>query len=183
MGNAKKIKMSIDLSIKEQEVIMNKDNSMIAENLKSMRLNKGWSQEFVANQLQLSIRTISRAENGWGCSDRTLKLLANMYQVPVSRFYELKETGETRYLDIVPVNVIAGMMVNNKFFSDLEQEVIRRFIELSRKEAGMTREDVNYVVKEALPDKKNYTFDDIVTACLVTNQKTLMKIGRMNMVS
>lgn len=64
MGNAKKIKMSIDLSIKEQEVIMNKDNSMIAENLRSIRLNKGWSQEFVAKQLQLSIRTISRAENG-----------------------------------------------------------------------------------------------------------------------
>lgn len=95
---------------------MNKDNSMIAENIRSIRLNKGWSQAFVANQLQLSIRTISRAENGWGCSDRTLKLLANMYHVPVSRFYELKETDETRYLDIVPANVIAGMMVNNKFF-------------------------------------------------------------------
>ena len=162
---------------------MNKDNCIIAGNLKRIRLNKGWSQEFVADQLQLSIRTVSRAETGCGCSDRTLKLLANMYQVPISRFYELQVTADRKYLDIVPVNIIAEMMANNKFFSDLEHEIIRRFIELSRKEAGMTRDDVNYVVKEALPDKKSYTFDDIVAACLMTNQKTLMKIGRMNMAS
>ena len=47
----------------------------------------------------------------------------------------------------------------------------------------MTRDDASYVVKEILPDKKSYTYDDIVTACLMTNQKTLMKIGRLNLAS
>lgn len=173
--------MSTSLSMMEQEVFMDKSISVVADNIKQIRLAKGWSQEFVAEQLQLSIRTISRAENGCGCSIRTLKLLANMYQVPLSKFYEVKSDDETRYMDIVPANVIAGMIANNSFFSELEQEVIHRFVDLSNKEAGMTREDVKYVIKEVLPDKKNYSFDDIVTACLMTNQKTLMAIGRMNM--
>lgn len=162
---------------------MDNVNLVVAENLKNIRISRGWSQSFVANQLGIAQRTISRAECGCGCSGRTLRLLTNMYQVHISSLYEIKKADEKKYLDIVPVNVIAGMLANNTFFSDLEQEVIRRFVELSKREAGMTRDDVNYVVKEALPDKKNYSFDDVVTACLMTNQKTLMKIGRMNMAS
>ena len=104
-----------------------------------------------------------------------------MYQVHISSLYEIKKVDEKKYLDIVPANVIAGMLANNTFFSDLELEVIRRFVELSKREAGMTRDDASYVVKEILPDKKSYTYDDIVTACLMTNQKTLMKIGRLNL--
>ena len=37
---------------------------LIASNLRRARWNKGWSQSFVARQLDISIRTISRAENG-----------------------------------------------------------------------------------------------------------------------
>ena len=160
---------------------MDNVNLVVAENLKNIRIGKGWSQSFVANQLGIAQRTISRAECGCGCSDRTLRLLANMYQVHISSLYEIKKVDEKKYLDIV--NVIAGMLANNTFFSDLELEVIRRFVELSKREAGMTRDDASYVVKEILPDKKSYTYDDIVTACLMTNQKTLMKIGRLNLAS
>lgn len=162
---------------------MDNVNLVVAENLKNIRIGKGWSQSFVANQLGIAQRTISRAECGCGCSGRTLRLLANMYQVHISSLYEIKKADEKKYLDIVPVNVIAGMLANNTFFSELEQEVIRRFVELSKREAGMTRDDASYVVKEILPDKKSYTYDDIVTACLMTNQKTLMKIGRLNLAS
>ena len=162
---------------------MDNINSLVADNLKRIRISKGWSQSFVANQLGIAQRTISRAECGCGCSDRTLRLLANMYQVHISSLYEIKKVDEKKYLDIVPANVIAGMLANNTFFSDLELEVIRRFVELSKREAGMTRDDASYVVKEILPDKKSYTYDDIVTACLMTNQKTLMKIGRLNLAS
>lgn len=162
---------------------MDNVNLVVAENLKNIRIGKGWSQSFVANQLGIAQRTISRAECGCGCSDRTLRLLANIYQVHISSLYEIKKVDEKKYLDIVPANVIAGMLANNTFFSDLELEVIRRFVELSKREAGMTRDDASYVVKEILPDKKSYTYDDIVTACLMTNQKTLMKIGRLNLAS
>ena len=162
---------------------MDNVNLLVADNLKRIRISKGWSQSFVANQLGIAQRTISRAECGCGCSDRTLRLLANMYQVHISSLYEIKKVDEKKYLDIVPANVIARMLANNTFFSDLELEVIRRFVELSKREAGMTRDDASYVVKEILPDKKSYTYDDIVTACLMTNQKTLMKIGRLNLAS
>ena len=86
---------------------MDNVNLVVAENLKNIRIGKGWSQSFVANQLGIAQRTISRAECGCGCSDRTLRLLANMYQVHISSLYEIKKADEKKYLDIVPVNVIA----------------------------------------------------------------------------
>ena len=51
---------------------MDNVNLVVAENLKNIRVGKGWSQSFVANQLGIAQRTISRAECGCGVSKRTL---------------------------------------------------------------------------------------------------------------
>ena len=56
---------------------------IIAENLRNVRLQHGWTQEFVANQLQISQRTVSRAETGCGLSKDTMKRFCGLYQIPV----------------------------------------------------------------------------------------------------
>ena len=93
---------------------MDNVNLVVAENLKNIRIGKGWSQSFVANQLGIAQRTISRAECGCGCSDRTLRLLANMYQVHISSLYEIKKVDEKKYLDIVPANVFSTFNVEKE---------------------------------------------------------------------
>lgn len=158
---------------------MDNVNLLVADNLKSIRISKGWSQSFVANQLGIAQRTISRAECGCGVSKRTLEMLCSMYQVSVASIYGECVQENPREVQVVPDDVAVGLLVRNSFIKDLEQEVILRYTDTIGKQALMLREDVERIIPEALSHKKSYTLADVITACMVVNQKTLSKIRKM----
>uniref|UniRef100_UPI003FF0BDB4 helix-turn-helix domain-containing protein n=1 Tax=Lachnospira sp. TaxID=2049031 RepID=UPI003FF0BDB4 len=158
---------------------MDNVNLLVADNLKRIRISKGWSQSFVANQLGIAQRTISRAECGCGVSKRTLEMLCSMYQVSVASIYGECVQENPREVQVVPDDVAVGLLIRNSFIKDLEQEVIRRYTDTIGKQALMLREDVERIIPEALSHKKSYTLADVITACMVVNQKTLSKIRKM----
>ena len=158
---------------------MDNVNLLVADNLKRIRISKGWSQSFVANQLGIAQRTISRAECGCGVSKRTLEMLCSMYQVSVASIYGECVQEEPREVQIIPDDVAVGLLIRNSFIQDLEQEVILRYTDTIGKEALMMREDMERIIPEALSHKKSYTLADVITACMVVNQKTLSKIRKM----
>jgi transcriptional regulator with XRE-family HTH domain len=158
---------------------MNNVNLLVADNLKRIRISKGWSQLFVANQLGIAQRTISRAECGCGVSKRTLEMLCSMYQVSVASIYGECVQENPREVQVVPDDVAVGLLIRNSFIKDLEQEVILRYTDTIGKQALMLREDVERIIPEALSHKKSYTLADVITACMVVNQKTLSKIRKM----
>ena len=158
---------------------MDNINLLVADNLKRIRISKGWSQSFVANQLGIAQRTISRAECGCGVSKRTLEMLCSMYQVSVASIYGECVQENPREVQVVPDDVAVGLLIRNSFIKDLEQEVILRYTDTIGKQALMLREDVERIIPEALSHKKSYTLADVITACMVVNQKTLSKIRKM----
>ena len=135
---------------------MDNVNLLVADNLKRIRISKGWSQSFVANQLGIAQRTISRAECGCGVSKRTLEMLCSMYQVSVASIYGKCVQEEPREVQIIPDDVAVGLLIRNSFIQDLEQEVILRYTDTIGKEALMMREDVEQIIPEALSSKKSY---------------------------
>lgn len=158
---------------------MDNVNVIVAENLKCIRMSKGWSQSFVADQLGIAQRTISRAECGCGVSKRTLKMLCSLYQVTVASIYDECMQEVPRGTQIVPDDVAVGLLIRNSFIQDLEQEVILRYTDTIQKSALMMREDVEQIIPEALVSKKSYTLADVVTACMLTNQRTLSNIRQL----
>lgn len=158
---------------------MDNVNLLVADNLKRIRISKGWSQSFVANQLGIAQRTISRAECGCGVSKRTLEMLCSMYQVSVASIYGECVQEKPREVQVIPDDVAVGLLIRNSFIKDLEQEVILRYTDTIGKQALMLREDVERIIPEALSHKKSYTLADVITACMVVNQKTLSKIRKM----
>lgn len=158
---------------------MDNVNLLVGDNLKRIRISKGWSQSFVANQLGIAQRTISRAECGCGVSKRTLEMLCSMYQVSVASIYGKCVQENPREVQVVPDDVAVGLLVRNSFIKDLEQEVILRYTDTIGKQALMLREDVERIIPEALSHKKSYTLADVITACMMVNQKTLSKIRKM----
>lgn len=158
---------------------MDNVNVIVAENLKRIRISKGWSQSFVADQLGIAQRTISRAECGCGVSKRTLKMLCSLYQVTVASVYEECVQEMPRGTQVVPDDVAFRLLIRNSFIQDLEQEVILRYTDTIQKEAMMMREDVEQIIPEALVPKKSYTLADVITACMLTNQKTLSNIRQL----
>ena len=157
---------------------MDNVNLLVADNLKRIRISKGWSQSFVANQLGIAQRTISRAECGCGVSKRTLEMLCSMYQVSVASIYGKCVQEELREVQIIPDDVAVGLLIRNSFIQDLEQEVILRYTDTIGKEALMMREDVERIIPEALSHKKSYTLSDVITAGMMVNQKTLSNIRK-----
>lgn len=158
---------------------MDNVNLLVADNLKRIRISKGWSQSFVANQLGIAQRTISRAECGCGVSKRTLEILCSMYQVSVASIYGECVQENPREVQIIPDDVAVGLLIRNSFIQDLEQEVILRYTDTIGKEALMMREDVERIIPEALSHKKSYTLADVITACMMVNQKTLSNIRKL----
>ena len=158
---------------------MDNINLIVAENLKAIRISKGWSQAFVANQLGLAQRTISRAETGTAVSKRTLKMLCSFYQVTVASVYDNCVQETPRGTQVVPADVAVGLLMRNAFIQDLEQEVILRYTDTIQREALMMRSDIETILPEVLTPKKTYTVQDIIQACLLTNQKTLANIRKL----
>jgi transcriptional regulator with XRE-family HTH domain len=56
--------------------------------VKKLRTNKNWSQEQLASFSGLSIRTIQRVESGQSASIETLKALASVFEVDISKLTE-----------------------------------------------------------------------------------------------
>ncbi|MBQ1173469.1 MAG: helix-turn-helix transcriptional regulator [Lachnospiraceae bacterium] len=158
---------------------MDNVNVIVAENLKSIRVSKGWSQSFVADQLGIAQRTISRAECGCGVSKRTLKMLCNLYQVNMATLYNECVQETPKGTQVVPDDVAVKLLIRNSFIQDLEQEVILRYTDTIQKEALLMREDIENIIPEALTMKKSYSLQDVISACMLVNQKTLSKVRNM----
>jgi len=152
---------------------------IVAENLRNVRLQRGWTQEFVANQLQISQRTISRAENAFGLSKDTMKRLCGLYQIPVSYLYEENHEIQSPSVGIVPEEVALGLLVRNSFISDLQNETIRRYNNKVVKDAIMTRDDIESIVNDYISGRKNFTLSDIIQCGMLVNQSTIHNIVAM----
>jgi len=158
---------------------MNNVNLIVAENLKAIRISKGWSQSFVASQLGIAQRTVSRAEGGIAVSKRTLRMLCGLYQVPLSSLYNEEVEETPRSPQVVPDEVAVSLLIRNSFICDLEREVVLRYTDAIQKKALMVRSDIEQIIPEALTAKKAYSFAEVVTACMLTNQKTLFNIRQL----
>jgi HTH-type transcriptional regulator, competence development regulator len=61
-------------------------SNSVGHMVKTMRLEKAWSQEQLADASGISVRTIQRLEQGQPASLETVKALAACFQVPAALF-------------------------------------------------------------------------------------------------
>lgn len=152
---------------------------IIAENLRNVRLQHGWTQEFVANQLQISQRTVSRAETGCGLSKDTMKRFCGLYQIPVTYLYEEEHEVRMPLVSVVPDEVALQLLMKNSFVSDLQSETVRRYNDKVSKDAIMTRTDVEAIVNEYVSGRRTFTLADIIQCGMLVNQSTIHNIVAM----
>ena len=74
------------------------DQTIFCENLKKFRLSKNYTQEQVANHLNVNVQTVSRWECGTTLPDvLTLPVLARLYGVTVDDFYKKSAVAYNNY--------------------------------------------------------------------------------------
>lgn len=69
-------------------------DNIMGSQIRSLRLERAWSQEQLADIAGLSVRTIQRLEQGQGASLESLKALASSFQVPLSFFSKSQQPAE-----------------------------------------------------------------------------------------
>ena len=151
-------------------------NNMVGVNLKYIRLNRGWTQAFVSELTGLSIRSISRLENGCGASKNTIRTLCNLYKVDVDSLYSPTEPVKGVKVDLLSEDVLSGILHRNSLLDDLQREVVLQFTSTVGKTAVMTRDDVEAIISDSNCEKNSYTVSDISTACRAVNSKTIKNI-------
>lgn len=157
----------------------NNTNRLVGNNLRRERWIRDWSQAFVAGLLDISIRTISRAETGRGVSKGVLKKLCLLYQISMAELYDEKDIVQKpvpMQANLVPENVAVGLLIKNSFISDLQHETICRYNDRIKREAVMQREEVERFLPEIISEKKQYSLADVVGCCMAVNQKTIHDI-------
>ncbi len=158
-------------------------NQVIGNHLWGCRAKKGWTQEFVARQLGISIRTISRVENGAGISKSLLKKMCSLYRISLSEVYGqkavVKETVSPVQVDIIPDDVAIKLLCQSSFVNDIQRESILRFNDSIQKNAFMYREQVEEILPEVIHKKQSYTLAEVIQCCMEINQRTLDNISKI----
>ncbi|WP_272149283.1 helix-turn-helix domain-containing protein [Tenacibaculum aiptasiae] len=84
---------------------MNKNQ--LAKRVKELRTQRGMSQEFLAEESGLSLRTIQRIENGQSNpTGESLKRLANALQITPSELIDWAIKGDTKYLTFLNLSAL-----------------------------------------------------------------------------
>lgn len=70
--------------------------------IQKLRLQRGWSQEQLAEISGLSVRTVQRIERGQAASLETMKALASVFEIDIAQLTEPKEAD----VPVVPTTII-----------------------------------------------------------------------------
>jgi transcriptional regulator with XRE-family HTH domain len=84
--------------------------------VQKLRLQRGWSQEQLAELSGLSVRTIQRIERGLPASNETLKSLASVFEIDFSTLQATQEPVMTSdsASTLPPLNPLINQPVNNQ---------------------------------------------------------------------
>lgn len=172
----------MDVCRKEKIIMDENTRKLIANNLRVARWKRNWSQAFVARQMGISIRTLSRAENHGTLSETLLKKLCLFYQIPLASIYMKKEsqTREAVKVDVIPSDVAARIVLQSDFVNDIQKEAILRFNDAIQRGATMYREDVEALLPKVISEKEHYSLSDVVYCCMMVNQQTINNIRLMS---
>ncbi len=152
----------------------------LGNNLKYIRWQKCWSQSFVCRQIGISIRTLSRAENGCGLSRHTLNKLCGLYQIPLNYCYRDEEGNKKKdHLDLIPEATVTKMVLESDLLSNLQREAVLRFADSIKSDALMMKEDIEQVLPNIISKKKSYSIQDIISVAMAVNQITIRNIGNI----
>jgi len=110
-----------------------KTNKSVGKNIRTLRHQRGWSQEDVANRLGISIPAFSKIETGvTDINLSRLEQIANIFEITVAQILSIEE-GE---VDLTPSNLSIAqkkLVDRESEIASLQRKVILLYEELRNK--------------------------------------------------
>ncbi len=150
-------------------------SGIISENLRLARLKHGWSQQFVARHTGMSVKTISRAENGIHVSKYALDKLCNTYDISLLSVVQTAISDEVSHTkDFIPPQRLANMLGSSDFLRSVQQECVMHYIDYAKETSYLNREQILTILYEIVGKKDNYSRDDLIKAAKEINLHTVL---------
>lgn len=150
--------------------------NIIGKNIREARVSRGWSQRFVAEQLNISHQSISRLENGYPVSSQLLKKITGFLQIPINKVYQDNSLNKEKLISI-PDAVMTKMIINSQPLVEcIYQESVLRYKHQLKQEGILLQEDIESLVVQYFGKKASYTASDLVYIGMLANQKTIQNI-------
>ncbi|MEJ2612115.1 MAG: helix-turn-helix domain-containing protein [Candidatus Thiodiazotropha sp.] len=86
--------------------------------IKKIRITKGWSQEQLAQFSGLSVRTIQRIERGHNAGLESLKCIAAVFDMDVSKLQNANDSRDELFLGANPILPVTSVHETAKFFEE-----------------------------------------------------------------
>jgi len=117
------------------EQIKSAANKTVGQSIRTLRINNGWNQEYIANKLGISVPAFSKIETGvTDVNLSRLEQIAHIYEISLVQLMNLYNDGA------VPINL--DLQVTQKRLSEQEAEITalqRKVIELYEELRGDQR--------------------------------------------
>ena len=157
-------------------------SKVIADNLKNERMKRNWSQKFVADQANLSVRTVSRGENGKGMSNYTLKALCRLYAIGPMEACRTEVHPEDSFgASTISPTRIMSLLANSNFIHDIQREIVLSLLQAMKKESIISREQIKNTAFNCIGKKTTYTIEDVVKCGQEINSLTTIQM--MNIIN
>lgn len=146
---------------------------IIGNNIREARLTRGWSQRFVAGQLNISHQSISRLENGHPVSSGLLKKVAKFLQIPLSEVYK-EQPSRSECTVSIPDDVLAKMILNSQPLVEcIYNESVLRYKSHLKQHGILLQKDIENMIAQYFSKKASYSIADLIYVGMLANQKTL----------
>lgn len=146
---------------------------IIGKNIREARLSHGWSQRFVAEQVNISHQSLSRLENGYPVSSHLLKKVAGFLQIPLDILYK-EETVTNESTVSIPDNVMTKLILNSQTLVEcIYQESVLGYKHQLKRNGILLQKDIENLVKQYFGKKASYTISDLIYIGMLANQKTI----------
>ncbi|WP_207636291.1 helix-turn-helix domain-containing protein [Pseudobutyrivibrio ruminis] len=166
---------------KEVLIVVNTE-SILATNLKRVRIKKGWSQAYVTRQLGISIRTLSKAETGKGISNKNLDKLCMFYGINSKSLFDselIRKSSKPR--NVLSEEEILRIIRNNSFVEDIEQVAIHKYTDRLLRELRLDRVEIEDIINSVTDKEANFKLSDVIWCCMAVNMKTLESISKLSL--
>lgn len=146
---------------------------VIGKNIREARQARGWSQRFVAEQINISHQSLSRLENGYPVSSHLLKKVAGFLQISLNELYKEEATTIKRTVAI-PDNVMAKLILNSQpIVESIYQESVFRYKHQLKQDGILLQKDIENLIAQYFSNKTSYSMSDLIYVGMLANQKTL----------
>lgn len=159
---------------------MEDTSARIGHNIRSIRKNKGFTQQYIADHVGVTKQTISKIENGATANQSTLERIAKALFVDIQQLYEKRpiQKSPNDIVDFITIDEKEATLHEQLYplYKNLNDIVAKRYAETIRKKCSLDAEQIEQILIKAGYHAESYSPKELCEICEKLNNEFILKV-------